>query len=133
MGSRFDVLQGPVMCVLCLERQTDSEIAVPLVLTGSADASIKVWDPMVVRQPGTTKPAPCIQVRGCSIPRTLSGGWLVDLRDSPVSPCPGCWVDARTESMLHLSVPLSTRAAHCRALSHVAGETLTRELPYRRI
>jgi len=67
------------MCVLCLEREPDSEIAVPLVITGSADASIKVWDPMVVRQPGSTKPAPCIQVRVCSItcsrggPRQLLG------------------------------------------------------------
>jgi WD40 repeat protein len=55
-------MQGAVTCVLCLEREPNSEIAVPLLLTGSADASIKVWDPMVVREPGGTKAAPCIQV-----------------------------------------------------------------------
>ena len=80
-------MQGAVTCVLCLEREPNSEIAVPLLLTGSADASIKVWDPMVVREPGGTKAAPCIQVSAAP-PRAPSADslsfppWLLPPRSS---------------------------------------------------
>lgn len=65
-------LQGPVTCVLALDQREGSEVGQPLVMTGSADSTIKVWDPLKVKEPGRAKDAPCIQVRA-------SGVWTTNL------------------------------------------------------
>jgi len=53
--------KGPVTCVLALDQREGSEVGQPLVMTGSADSTIKVWDPLKVKEPGRAKDAPCIQ------------------------------------------------------------------------
>ena len=55
-------LQGQVTCLLKLAANPDSDIQIPLVVTASADATLKVWDPMKIKEPGMHKEATCVQV-----------------------------------------------------------------------
>eukprot|EP00959_Pyramimonas_sp_CCMP1952_P299762 6269972-Pyramimonas_sp.AAC.1 len=55
-------MQGQVTCLLKLLGSPDSDIQLPLVVTASADATLKVWDPMKIKEPGMNKEATCVQV-----------------------------------------------------------------------
>eukprot|EP00242_Pyramimonas_sp_CCMP2087_P012444 CAMPEP_0198221630 /NCGR_PEP_ID=MMETSP1445-20131203/84479_1 /TAXON_ID=36898 /ORGANISM="Pyramimonas sp., Strain CCMP2087" /LENGTH=623 /DNA_ID=CAMNT_0043899849 /DNA_START=468 /DNA_END=2336 /DNA_ORIENTATION=- len=53
--------KGQVTCLLKLTARPGSDIQLPLVVTASADASLKVWDPMKIKEPGMNKEATCAQ------------------------------------------------------------------------